>query len=82
MLTEAEAEAGGPVVVAAPSPDAPEESCPGSGASTVGSSTCSISHSMAWVTDMLQENKGRRKNIIIIIKCVLKNNAVLKAKFI
>lgn len=59
MLAEAEAEAGGPVVVAAPSPDAPEESCPGSGASTVGSSTCSISHSMAWVTDMLQENKGK-----------------------
>lgn len=56
MLDEAEAEAEGPGVVAAAAPDAPEESWPGSGASTVGSSTCSISHSMAWVTDMLQEN--------------------------
>lgn len=36
-------------------PTAPGASWPGRVVSTVGSSTCSISHSMAWVTDMLQD---------------------------
>lgn len=42
----------------AEAPAAPEESWPGSGASTDGSSTCSISHSMAWVTDMLRGERS------------------------
>ncbi len=57
-----EAEAEGPGVAAAVAPAAPEESWPGSGASTEGSSTCSISHSIAWVTDMLQERKDEMIN--------------------
>lgn len=48
-------EAEGPGVAAAVAPTAPEESWPGRGASTEGSSTCSMSHSIAWVTDMLQK---------------------------
>lgn len=56
---DADAEAEGPGVAAAVAPAAPEESCPGSGVSTEGSSTCSISHSIACVTDMLQEERER-----------------------
>lgn len=43
----ADADAEVPGVAAAVAPAAPEESCPGSGMSTEGSSTCSISHSIA-----------------------------------
>ena len=71
MGPEAEADAEGPAVAVAAAeaaaeaaaaadaaPAVIEESWPGIGASTEGSSTCSISHSIAWVTDIL---KGRRK---------------------
>lgn len=60
LEAEAEAEAEGPgVVAAAAAPATAEESCPGRGASAEGSSTCSISHSIACVTDILQEEKGK-----------------------
>lgn len=55
---EAEDDVEGPAVAAAVAPASVEESWPGIGASTEGSSTCSISHSIAWVTDIL---KGGRK---------------------
>lgn len=44
-------------VAAAVAPAAPEGSWPGRGASAEGSSTCSMSHSIAWVTDMLQKER-------------------------
>ena len=43
-----------PASGAASAPASPCEAGPGSGVSMVGSSACSMSHSMAWGTDMLQ----------------------------
>lgn len=63
---EEEAEAKGPGVAAAVAPAAPEESGAGIGASTEGSSTCSISHSIAWVTDMLQKETLDEENKVFL----------------